>query len=218
MINVQGDQILTMEGWLADNGAKPAGPDVRCDVPSDSHSDSHEGHDHGSGDEGSKAQDRKLAAAPKATDAPRLRRRLAKGTGTSEDPCISTNCEGDGPRGPRPLRSGSASWPFLDARRGSGFSAVPRRAPRTRRRNISLKTEPPRNPDARAGNVCTFTAIVDPHAGPTGYFKFAECGDVAMPVIGMQQGITYNFDQSDASNWSPRGAGLARAPRARASA
>merc|ERR1719359_239976 len=29
----------------------------------------------------------------------------------------------------------------------------------------------------------TYTATIDPFAGPTGYFKFAECGDVANPVI-----------------------------------
>merc|ERR1719247_1944058 len=35
---------------------------------------------------------------------------------------------------------------------------------------------------------CTYTATVDPFAGPTGYFKFAECGDVANPVIVMKRG------------------------------
>ena len=48
---------------------------------------------------------------------------------------------------------------------------------------------------------CTYTATVDPFAGPTGYFKFAECGDVANPVIVMKRGVTYTFDQSDDSNW-----------------
>ena len=48
---------------------------------------------------------------------------------------------------------------------------------------------------------CTYTATVDPFAGPTGYFKFAECGDVANPVIVMKRGVTYTFDQSDNSNW-----------------
>lgn len=69
----------------------------------------------------------------------------AMSMGTSEDPCVSTNCDGSG--------------------------------------------------------VCTFTATVDPFAGPTGYFKFDECGDVANPVITMKQGTTYVFDQSDNSNW-----------------
>ena len=27
--------------------------------------------------------------------------------------------------------------------------------------------------------TCKYTATIDPFAGPTGYFKFAECGDVA---------------------------------------
>ena len=52
-----------------------------------------------------------------------------------------------------------------------------------------------------AGTECTYTATVDPFAGPTGYFKFAECGDVANPVIVMKRGVTYTFDQSDNSNW-----------------
>ena len=43
---------------------------------------------------------------------------------------------------------------------------------------------------------------MDPFAGPlAGYFKFVECGDTANPVIGMQQGVTYTFDQSHATNW-----------------
>ena len=49
--------------------------------------------------------------------------------------------------------------------------------------------------------TCKYTATVDPFAGPTGYFKFAECGDVANPVIVMKRGVTYTFDQSDNSNW-----------------
>jgi len=49
--------------------------------------------------------------------------------------------------------------------------------------------------------TCKYTATVDPFAGPTGYFKFDECGDVANPVIMMKQGTTYIFDQSHDSNW-----------------
>merc|ERR1719271_803989 len=49
--------------------------------------------------------------------------------------------------------------------------------------------------------TCKYTAMIDPFAGPTGYFKFAECGDVANPVIVMKRGVTYTFDQSDNSNW-----------------
>merc|ERR1719482_2196824 len=49
--------------------------------------------------------------------------------------------------------------------------------------------------------TCKYTATIDPFAGPTGYFKFAECGDVANPVIAMKQGETYIFDQADGSNW-----------------
>ena len=47
----------------------------------------------------------------------------------------------------------------------------------------------------------TFTAIVDPHAGPSGYYKFEECGDVVMPVIAMEQNVEYTFVQADPSNW-----------------
>ena len=76
------------------------------------------------------------------------------GSGTSEDPCVTTNCD--------------------------------------------------------AAGVCTYTARVDPHAGPMGYWKFDECGDVAMPVIAMTQGVTYVFDQGDGSNWyHPLGFGYA---------
>ena len=49
--------------------------------------------------------------------------------------------------------------------------------------------------------TCKYTATIDPFAGPTGYFKFAECGDVANSVIAMKQGETYIFDQADGSNW-----------------
>jgi len=49
--------------------------------------------------------------------------------------------------------------------------------------------------------TCKYTATFDPHAGPVGYFKFDECGDVANPVIKMKQGTTYIFDQSHDSNW-----------------
>ena len=49
--------------------------------------------------------------------------------------------------------------------------------------------------------VCTFTARIDPHAGPRGYWKFDECGDVAAPVLGLERGSTYVFSQADHSNW-----------------
>ena len=50
--------------------------------------------------------------------------------------------------------------------------------------------------------VCTFTATVDAFAGPHGgYYKFAECGDVANPTLGLERGVTYEFAQGDASNW-----------------
>jgi len=48
---------------------------------------------------------------------------------------------------------------------------------------------------------CTFTAKLDVHASPTGYYKFEECGDDVMPTIEMQQGVTYRFVQNADSNW-----------------
>jgi hypothetical protein len=50
-------------------------------------------------------------------------------------------------------------------------------------------------------DVCIFTLTVDPFSGPTGYYKFKECGDVANPTIGLMQGKTYLFDQGITSNW-----------------
>jgi len=53
--------------------------------------------------------------------------------------------------------------------------------------------------EADADNM--FHATLDPYASSTGYYKFAECGDTPMPVLAMERGVTYKFDQSDASNW-----------------
>ena len=35
----------------------------------------------------------------------------------------------------------------------------------------------------------------------TGYFYFEECGNVTNPIIGIEVGETYTFDQSDVSNY-----------------
>lgn len=43
--------------------------------------------------------------------------------------------------------------------------------------------------------------MVDPYAAMTGYFKFVECGDTPQPVIAMELGVTYTFDQSHPTNW-----------------
>lgn len=51
------------------------------------------------------------------------------------------------------------------------------------------------------GTDCTFTTKVNFYASETGYYQFEECGDVDMPVIGMQRGKTYTFLQHDSTNW-----------------
>jgi len=52
-----------------------------------------------------------------------------------------------------------------------------------------------------AGDDNTFHVIYDPYASETGYWKFTECGDTPMPVLALERGQTYTFDQGDASNW-----------------
>jgi hypothetical protein len=47
----------------------------------------------------------------------------------------------------------------------------------------------------------TFHASLNPHASEWGYYKFSECGDTVMPVLAMERGVTYTFDQSHGSNW-----------------
>jgi len=47
----------------------------------------------------------------------------------------------------------------------------------------------------------TFHVWFDPYSSETGYFKFMECGDTVMPVLALEKGVTYTFDQNDASNW-----------------
>ena len=39
------------------------------------------------------------------------------------------------------------------------------------------------------------------YASETGYWKFTECGDTPMPVLALERGQTYTFDQGDESNW-----------------
>jgi len=44
----------------------------------------------------------------------------------------------------------------------------------------------------------TFTVSLD----EAGSWKFLECGDTAMPVLALEKGVTYTFEQRDASNWN----------------
>lgn len=46
-----------------------------------------------------------------------------------------------------------------------------------------------------------FTVVVDLYAGELGYFTFEECPGVMNPTIGIELGQSYNFIQSDRSNW-----------------
>jgi len=49
--------------------------------------------------------------------------------------------------------------------------------------------------------VCTFTAKLDIFASDTGYYVFNECGTTVQPVLAMEAGVKYIFDQADDSNW-----------------
>ena len=40
------------------------------------------------------------------------------------------------------------------------------------------------------GDECTFTAKLNYYTSETGYYQFEECGDIDMPVLGMQRGKT----------------------------
>jgi uncharacterized protein (DUF305 family) len=135
MIVVQGHQVITMEDWLDSNSYDAS---ATCDAR-----------------RLAAANKKQLRGPKKALEAPPTKQAVRRldghnagmgtGSGTSEDPCMTTNCDDH--------------------------------------------------------NLCTFTATIDPHAGPSGYYKFDECGDVAMPVLGLVQGITYKFSQADGSNW-----------------
>mmetsp|Transcript_5143 Transcript_5143/g.14901 ORF Transcript_5143/g.14901 Transcript_5143/m.14901 type:complete len:584 (+) Transcript_5143:156-1907(+) len=47
----------------------------------------------------------------------------------------------------------------------------------------------------------TFHVWVDPYASELGSWKFLECGDTPMPILAVEKGVTYTFEQFDASNW-----------------
>jgi len=49
--------------------------------------------------------------------------------------------------------------------------------------------------------VCTFTTKVNLYAGELGYYQFEECGDATNPVLGLEVGKTYEFVQTDPSNY-----------------
>ena len=44
----------------------------------------------------------------------------------------------------------------------------------------------------------TFHAWIDPYASELGSWKFLECGDTPMPVLAVEKGVTYTFEQFDA--------------------
>ena len=45
----------------------------------------------------------------------------------------------------------------------------------------------------------TFHVSIDPYASELGSWKFLECGDTAMPVLAVEKGVTYTFEQFDPS-------------------
>lgn len=47
---------------------------------------------------------------------------------------------------------------------------------------------------------CKFTARLNPYASDTGLYTFDEC-DGDMPTLGLEQNVTYTFDQSHITNW-----------------
>jgi hypothetical protein len=47
----------------------------------------------------------------------------------------------------------------------------------------------------------TFHVWLDPYASELGSWKFLECGDTPMPILAVEKGVTYTFEQFDASNW-----------------
>ena len=44
----------------------------------------------------------------------------------------------------------------------------------------------------------TFHVSIDPYASELGSWKFLECGDTPMPVLAVEKGVTYTFEQFDA--------------------
>ena len=47
----------------------------------------------------------------------------------------------------------------------------------------------------------TFHVSIDPYASELGSWKFLECGNTPMPVLAVEKGVTYTFEQFDPSNW-----------------
>ena len=50
-----------------------------------------------------------------------------------------------------------------------------------------------------ADSTNTFHVSIDPYASELGSWKFLECGDTPMPVLAVEKGVTYTFEQFDAS-------------------
>eukprot|EP00984_Skeletonema_dohrnii_P022591 scaffold11699_cov138-Skeletonema_dohrnii-CCMP3373.AAC.2 len=55
--------------------------------------------------------------------------------------------------------------------------------------------------DESGQEVCKFTTKVNLYAGELGYYQFEECGDDVNPTLGMEVGKTYQFIQTDRSNY-----------------
>jgi len=55
--------------------------------------------------------------------------------------------------------------------------------------------------DGLGNKECTFTSKLNFAASEWGYYYFDECGEETNPVLGIQPGVSYVFDQSDYSNW-----------------
>ena len=133
------------------------------------------------------------------------------GSGTDADPCHTTNCDkayapakgvcynADGMHGTtceNNAASCGGSWLGVGYLGSDGCCTCEAGCDHSKETGTSCSYT-----KGLAESTCKYTATIDPFAGPTGYFKFAECGDVAHPVIVMKRGVTYTFDQSDDSNW-----------------
>ena len=61
----------------------------------------------------------------------------------------------------------------------------------------------------------TFHAWIDPYASELGSWKFLECGDTPMPVLAVEKGVTYTFEQFDASVPARKPSACGRTPSPR---
>ena len=61
----------------------------------------------------------------------------------------------------------------------------------------------------------TFHVSIDPYASELGSWKFLECGDTPMPVLAVEKGVTYTFEQFDASVPARKPSACGRTPSPR---